>query len=294
MNDDQTILVTDYGNHRIIEWKCGATYGNLVAGENKEGNKMNQLCYPTDAIVDRETDSVIICDNGNQRVMRWPRRNGTTGEIILDNIDCEGVVMDDQRRLYISIGNKHEVRRYRVGDTHGELVAGGNGQGDALNQLNSPSYMFVDRHYSVYVSDRDNHRVVQWTKDAKEGIIVAGSQGEGNDLTQMCRPRGLFIDMLGTVYVADSWNSRVMRWCQEAVEGTIIVGENDVGEQGNQLNVPVGLSFDQLGNFYVVDCNNHRVQRFLIMRSPQVSLTVMLSGCQAETRNNSLNDNWNW
>ncbi|CAF3054306.1 unnamed protein product, partial [Rotaria sp. Silwood2] len=80
MDDDQTVLVADYGNHRIVEWKCGATSGKVVAGGNGKGNQIYQLNHPTDVIADKETDSLIICDNGNRRVIRWPRQSGTSGE----------------------------------------------------------------------------------------------------------------------------------------------------------------------------------------------------------------------
>ena len=33
---------------------------------------------------------------------------------------------------------KHEVRRYTIGDKNGIVVAGGNGQGNKFNQLNVP------------------------------------------------------------------------------------------------------------------------------------------------------------
>ncbi|CAF4625335.1 unnamed protein product, partial [Rotaria socialis] len=91
------------------------------------------------------------------------------------------------------------------------LVAGGNGQGDGLNQLNEPRYLFVDRDHSVYVSDNLNHRVMKWNKGAKEGIVVAGGQGQRNALTQLYHPNGIFVDTLGTRFVADSSNHRVMR-----------------------------------------------------------------------------------
>ena len=48
---------------------------------------------------------------------------------------------------------KHEVRRYRRGETNGIVVAGGNGGGAALNQLNNPTYVCVDGEHAVYVSD---------------------------------------------------------------------------------------------------------------------------------------------
>ncbi|CAF2145682.1 unnamed protein product [Rotaria magnacalcarata] len=88
-----------------------------------------------------------------------------------------------------------------MGEKNGTLVAGGNGQGDGLNQLNEPTYLFVDRQQNVYVSDQNNKRVMKWDKGAKEGIVVAGGQGKGSALTQLSDPNGLFVDTLGTLYV---------------------------------------------------------------------------------------------
>ncbi|CAF1308038.1 unnamed protein product [Rotaria sordida] len=176
----------------------GDTNGQVVAGGHGQGNRLDQLNGPTDVLIDKETDSLIICDRDNRRVVRWPRRNGTTqGEILIDNIRCWGLAMDDQRYLYISDFDKHEVRRYQIGDKNGTIVAGGNGQGTGLNQLNFPTYIFVDQQQTVYVSDNKNHRVMKWNKDAKEGIVVAGGQGQGNALTQLSHLRGLFVDTLG-------------------------------------------------------------------------------------------------
>ncbi|CAF1590762.1 unnamed protein product, partial [Rotaria magnacalcarata] len=174
--------------------------------------------------------SLIICDRENRRVVRWSRRSGTTqGEILIDNIYCWGLAMDEQRNLYVSDTRKDEVRRYQFGEKNGTLVVGGNGKG------------------------------------AKEGIVVAGGQGQGNALTQLSYPQGLFVDTLGTLYVTDALNHRVMRWTRgEKKQGTVIVGGNGFGAGPNQFYYPVGLSFDRHGNLYVVDSNNHRVQRFSI------------------------------
>ncbi|CAF0982091.1 unnamed protein product [Rotaria sordida] len=199
-----------------------------VAGSNVEGDRSNQLDQPTDVLIDKETDNLIICDQGNRRVVRWSRRSGTThGETLIDNIRCWGLAMDDQRYLYISDIEKHEVRRYQIGDKDGTIVAGGNGQGNGLNQLNWPTCIFVDQQQTVYVSDNNNHRVMKWNKGAKEGIVVAGGHGKGNAPKQLWYPEGLFVDTLGTIYVADSWNNRVMRWPKREKEGIVIVGEND-------------------------------------------------------------------
>ncbi|CAF1480372.1 unnamed protein product, partial [Rotaria sordida] len=116
------------------------TNGQVVAGGHDKGNPLDQLDRPSDVLIDKETDSLIICDSGNRRVVRWSRRSGTTqGEILIDNIKCWGLTMDDQRYLYISDYEKHEVRRYQIGDKNGTIVAGGNGKGAGLNQLNEPT-----------------------------------------------------------------------------------------------------------------------------------------------------------
>ena len=104
---------------------------------------------------------------------------------------------------------KNEVRRYTVGDKNGTIVAGGNGKGNQLNQLNFPTYLFVDEEQAVYVSDFDNHRVMKWNKGAKEGIVVAGGQGYGSALTQLFHPQGLSVDISRTIYVTDSSNHSV-------------------------------------------------------------------------------------
>jgi sugar lactone lactonase YvrE len=204
--DDQTVYVADYSNNCIVEWKSGATSGRVVAGGNGQGNQASQLYAPTDVIIDKENDCFIICDKGNKRVVRWPRQNGTSGQTIISNVSCWSLAMDDKRYLYVADYTNHEVRRWRVGDTSGTIVAGGNGKGNRLDQLSGRFYIFVDEDYSVYVSDENNHRVMKWISGAKEGVVVAGGHGKGDSLAQLSNPEGVVVDQLGTVYVADTSN----------------------------------------------------------------------------------------
>ena len=132
--------------------------------------------------------------------------------------------MDNDGSLYVSDFERHEVRRWRMGEANGTIVAGGNGQGRRLDQLDHPYWIFVDHDHSVYVSDWNNHRVMKWIKDSKEGIVVAGGEGEG----------------------------------------TIVLGGHGQGAQSNQFNGPVALAFDRQKNFYVADWGNHRVMKFAV------------------------------
>ena len=216
-DDNQSIVIADFWNHRIVEWNMGASHGRVIAGDRGQGNRLDQLDRPTDVLIDKETNSLFIADRLNRRVLRWSRRQETTqGEVIVDNIDCIGLAIDHQRYLYVSDWDKDEVRRYTIGDKNGIVVAGGNGEGNQLNQLNYPTYLFVDEEQAVYVSDTYNHRVIKWNKDANQGIFVAGGQGQGSALTQLSHPNDLFVDTSSTIYVVDSWNHRVK--CSESNE----------------------------------------------------------------------------
>ncbi|CAF1515724.1 unnamed protein product [Adineta ricciae] len=261
-NKYSQIFVADRGNHRIMKWELNHNQGKVVAGENGKGRWINQLNYPTDMIVDEEYNSLIISDHRNRRVIRW--WNEDQQEILIDNISCSRIVMDKFGFLYVSDDEKHEVRRWEIKAKRreGKLVAGGNGQGYRLNQLNNPNYVFVDDEQSVYVSDCGNDRVMKWRKDAAQGTVVAGGNGCGRKLNQLNGSQGIIVGEFGQVFVADSNNHRVTCWSEGAEEGEIIIGGNGRGDEPNQLWSPNGLSLDSEGNLYVVDSGNHRVQRF--------------------------------
>jgi sugar lactone lactonase YvrE len=253
-----------------MKWKLGVTHGEVVAGDKVMGRLLHQLNSPTDVIVDYESDSMIICDRGNKRVVRWPRQNNTTsGEIIISNIGCVGLTMDDRRFLYVADYEQHYVKRWKLGKNVEDerIVAGGYGLGGLIDQLSYPTFVFVDRNYSLYVSDSQNVRVVKWIEGALEGIVVAGGQGRGTGFTQLGSAQGIVVDRWGTVYVADETSHRIMRWPKGATQGSVILNGNTNPRQSNHLYNPVGFSFDRHGNLYVAERSQGRVQRFQLESS---------------------------
>ena len=249
------MYIADHDNNRIVQWKRDAREGQVILGEN------SQLSTPTDVLFDRETNSLIIADYGNERVVRWSSQNPNNVELIVPKIRCSGLAMDKDGSLYVSDWKKHEVRRYKKGkQTAGTVVAGGNGSGAELNQLSCPSYLFIDDDYSLYVAEYRNHRVTKWIKGASTGIAVTGRTSNDQSLGRLSQPQGITVDSFGRVYVADSVNNRVTRWCEGVNGGTIIIGGNNT----NELREPTDLAFDSFGNLYVADCKNHRIQKFEI------------------------------
>ncbi|CAF3822042.1 unnamed protein product [Rotaria sp. Silwood1] len=91
VDEDLTIYVADNYNHRIVEWKSGATNGKVVAGGNgdhqlngptdqdivvasgqEQGNNLKQLDHPKGVVVD-QLDTVYVTDAGDNRIIRWPK-----------------------------------------------------------------------------------------------------------------------------------------------------------------------------------------------------------------------------
>ena len=251
---NQLIYIADFGNHRIVEWKLNRNSARIVVGGHGPGNRLDQLNLPTDVIIDRQNKDLIIADYGNRRVMRWSRHSNLPPQIIIDGIDCSRLAMHEDGSLYVSDYKKNIVRRWKKGETRGKNLE--------RNQLNFPSFLFVDDRRCLYISDHCNHRVIKSMQDNKEGIVVAGGNGSGNRLTQLSYPMGVIVDRSGQVYVADCDNHRVMRWCEGEREGRIVVGGNGRGQEKNQFFCPVGLAFDGEGNLYVADYGNHRIEKF--------------------------------
>ncbi|CAM4883968.1 unnamed protein product [Rotaria socialis] len=203
--------------------------GVTVAGGYGRGGSNNQLWGAHGLYVDKNKN-VYIADFANSRIIEW-KHGSKIGQVV-------------------------------AGESVGTVVAGGNGKGSRLDQLNSPRFLFVDRDYSVYVGDRDNQLVMKCPKSAKSDILVTGGQDLGSDPKQTACVNGIVVDQLGTLYVAEEGHHRVTRWVKEATESIVIAGGIGIGEQANQLTIPCGLSFDKDGNIYVIDYGNYRVQRF--------------------------------
>lgn len=260
--DQQQIYIVSHRNNCIMKWSLDSGQGAIAVNGSFLQSQENEINSPKNVIFDNKTNSLIICDAGNRRVVQYSCSNEM--KILIENIDCSGLAIDNQGYLYVSDFKQNYVQRWKIGEKKGVIVAGGHGQGSHRHQLDGPMHLFVDSEQSVYVSDYYNHRVMKWTKNAKEGIIVAGNGIEGNTLKQLSYPVGVVVDRFSTVYVADSNNHRVMCWTREARTGSIAVGGKGHGNDSEQLYCPFGLCLDRDNNLYVADSANHRVQKFSV------------------------------
>jgi sugar lactone lactonase YvrE len=166
--------------------------------------------------------------------------------------------------IYISDMHDKRVVRYFPSTGQFTVVAGGNGSGNALNQLDNPQGVFVTSNGDVYVADYGNHRVVRWSPGASAGVVVAGATGQaGSALNRLHGPLDVFVDQIGQMFIADEQNHRVMRWAPNATSGVLVAGSTgQVGSALNQLHSPVRVFVSNSGLLYVSDISNNRVMRY--------------------------------
>ncbi|CAF3636239.1 unnamed protein product [Adineta steineri] len=263
-DEKQTIYVAGsiYRTGRIVGWKFGEKNGEIVAGGDEPGSNLDQLDKPSDVTVDRKKDLLIICDQGNQRVVQWSRQKQKDPKIIISGIKCNGVTVDNNGDIYVSEGENHTVIRLKQGEAEGTIVAGGNGRGDNPNQLNNPTYIFVDKQYSIYVSDYKSGRVTKWIKNAKEGIIVTNESIPENGESQSADSYGMAVDHFGNVYVSEYENNRIVRWSEGSKEGDIVMNGGSYERPPQLFSVPTVISLDRKGNLYVFDIYEYYIMKF--------------------------------
>ncbi len=68
-----------------------------------------------------------------------------------------GLTIDSEGSLYVSHDGGDRVTKW----PDAEIVAGGNGRGATLNQLDYPYNIFVDQDQTVCVADHYNNRVMK-------------------------------------------------------------------------------------------------------------------------------------
>ncbi|CAF3863289.1 unnamed protein product, partial [Adineta steineri] len=130
-------------------------------------------------------------------------------------------------------------------------VAGGNGEGQQLNQLNRPLGIYIDKKKNVFIADCSNHRIIEWKYNAKEGQIIAGGNGKGNRIDQLNHSVNVIVDeQTHPIIIADLGNRRLIQWLSQNQQILI-----------DNINC-WGLAMDKHGLLYVSDQGKNAVRRW--------------------------------
>ncbi|CAF1503526.1 unnamed protein product [Rotaria sordida] len=148
-------------------------------------------------------------------------------------------------------------------------VAGGNGAGNAINQLNAPTGIYFDStSNSLVIANTDVHNIVRWFIGNNTAIVLAGTAGiSGNTSILLDTPFGVTFDSMGNMYVADAGNNRIQFFRAGQTVGTTIAGTETAGTGASSLDGPSAVRLDNQGNLYVADRDNNRIQKFTCIQA---------------------------
>jgi DNA-binding beta-propeller fold protein YncE len=162
-------------------------------------------------------------------VMKWAP-NATTGVVIAGSpmgyagssstllSGPYGLALDEPNSIiYVVDRENHRIQVFPMnGSGIGITVAGGNGAGNAANQLESPTIVYLSKfNDSIYICDTFNHRIQKWIIRGTTGVTVAGSPAgsRGNSAYLFHTPYGIALDPEEKyLYVSDTYNARVQKY----------------------------------------------------------------------------------
>eukprot|EP00928_Gymnodinium_smaydae_P046298 TRINITY_DN30842_c0_g2_i1.p1 TRINITY_DN30842_c0_g2~~TRINITY_DN30842_c0_g2_i1.p1 ORF type:complete len:597 (-),score=108.65 TRINITY_DN30842_c0_g2_i1:159-1691(-) len=234
----------------------GWLLAEVVAGGHGRGDALHQLSRPLGIAVDAH-GAVIVADNGNGRVVRWPAQ-ATEGQVISDADRCFrdpfGVAVDFSGSLVVSSGaSVFRTSMHSVGGDSQVVLTGA-----------WPTGLAVDSDGSLLVADAFDHGVARCCLPGAQQHLgdvetIVGENGTGARREQLHRPFGVAALADGSVLIVDSGNHRVVRWERGARRGVVVAGGNGRGARPDQLSYPRSVVVDEAGHLLVADTLNHRV-----------------------------------
>ncbi len=201
------IYVADHYNNRVQKFPPNSTEGTkavTVAATDLDG--------PFDIKLDA-SGNLYVANLYSGSVMEYASGSdeNTSGNPIAYVGYPQGIAVDGAGNVYVSDASAAEVRKYPAD----VVVAGGNGDGDAADQLNTPASLYIDATGRLYVVDQGNSRVQMFpanSTSSSSAVTVAGVGGAGNNANQLDYPFSLAFDAQQNLYVADYSNARIQKF----------------------------------------------------------------------------------
>jgi hypothetical protein len=270
---DGTVLMTDSGAGRVMQWKDAATLAplagmayptGLISGEN--GVALQVTLDTPLRVVQRSNGDIYVCDNSRIR------RIDAQGNIktVLSGISTpSGIVFDPQDRLVYSEAGRHRVRRLdlttnvvsTIVGTSDEYDFDGDGGAATSAYLYNPGDVAYDSKGNLLIADRGNHRVrVVGTDGNISTLLGSGLPFSYNDISGQKLLKtgfdiiGLAVDGKDNIYISEG-----LRIDRISADGKISIVTGLVSEDDNgvdtfydgALNTTSGISVDLSGRIFV-------------------------------------------
>jgi len=200
-------------------------------------------------VSDRELDNIQKFTHDGKFVKMWGSKGSGDGQF---NVPYS-IGIDPKDRIYVVDRENHRIQKFDANGTY--LAKGGNGRGDADNQLNRPEDITFSP-FGIFVTDTGNDRILKFNSSF---ILVNkwGTKGTGDG--QFIHPHAIDVDSYGNVYVGELNRPGVQVFDSN---GKFLKKWGSSGTGDGQFSVPQEhIAVDNRDRVYIVDgASNPRVQ----------------------------------
>ncbi|CAF1277137.1 unnamed protein product [Rotaria sp. Silwood1] len=172
VDSEKNVYMSEADRHRVVKWLAQTNSTTVVAGQtDKRGTTDEYLNNPDGLYFDRSSDVLYVADAYNNRIQKWTKNTISGIRVAGSNTSApgddtgsldepNGVWIDQQTKIiYVADTSNHRIMRWLPDASVGDIIAGGQGSGNATNQFNTPTDLTFDSAGNLYVCDNWNHRI---------------------------------------------------------------------------------------------------------------------------------------
>lgn len=213
-SQDGQLMVCDTHYFRVLFYSPDGQLdkSRTIGGTNGRGP--GEFGFVTDAVQDSrgnyyvseygDYDRIQMFSPGGEFICQWGQHGTEPGAFLRP----QGMVMDENDRLYVADASNHRVQIFDCSITPPEYAGQWGEAGRDAGELSFPYQLVVDGP-SIYVCEFGNHRIQKFTLGGQH-IGTWGSAGRQPG--QLHQPWALAMDSTGALHVVDSYNDRVQRF----------------------------------------------------------------------------------
>ncbi|CAF3229319.1 unnamed protein product [Rotaria sp. Silwood2] len=203
--DSSTLYVVIFQSNYLLFWPSMRT---IPFVSRSSTCSLTAIRSPIGIAVDRSVNNIYIVNQYCHWVTEWSRNSANATRILVGT----GIAGNNNC-------SNHRIQLFNLTintSNIGITVAGGNGPGVAMNQLQSPNGVWVSRiDRTIYVADTGNHRIQMWLANTTTDSKIAGnSTGQmGTNASELRNPWSVVLDRNeNNLYVSDTGNHRIQKF----------------------------------------------------------------------------------
>lgn len=252
------MFVTDAYNNRLQKKNLSS---GIVTTQIGNDFLKNELKRPSGIAVDTD-NSIYVSDNGNNRIQKYKNNSSGTEETVFPlvsnaNFSSFGlsqprdIHIDSLNNLYVADSGNNRILKINLQYNTGSNVAGGNGRGNLLNQLNYPRFFALSKSGNLFISDNsDTNRIVKWNANSLEGTKII--DGKMMDISYF-NPTAIYLDKNENLYFGA--NYAIYKLPFNTKVPILAAGTSSYGSGNSNINYATGIVVDDEENIYFLDNN---------------------------------------